>query len=332
MSTIDPRLHLLSEDENARIFRDDIVPKRLDHAVSVQHPVAVFVAGQPGAGKTSTTEAVMDVLAGSGGAIVVNSDYYKPFHPKYDRLLQEDDQTAAPYTSLDGRRWMALAEDWLVQRRANMVIETTMRDPGDFAEPARDLRGHAYRVEVAVLAVPESLSRLGIISRYHDQVQATGHGRLTETANHDASYEGVLNTVRDIDVNYTVDAVAVYRRGHDLLHENTLDAAGRWQGPPEAAHAVMTERSRGWNHAEARGFLTEIRRLGRHLDPSWGTVLAAVDRLADPLLPPGAREAALARESSPTSARSAALPAAITNARPPRSTLSRQPGTTRDRG
>jgi hypothetical protein len=70
----------------------------------------VFVAGQPGAGKTTTTEAVVDRLRERGAPIVVNSDFYKPYHPEYGRLLVSDDKTAAPYTSPDGRRWTAMAE------------------------------------------------------------------------------------------------------------------------------------------------------------------------------------------------------------------------------
>jgi len=59
-----------------------------------------------------------------------------------------------------------------------VLIETTMRDPGDFAEPARMFRDAGYRVETAILAVPESLSRLGI-QRYEEQRRGKGHGRLT---------------------------------------------------------------------------------------------------------------------------------------------------------
>jgi hypothetical protein len=34
-----------------------------------------------------------------------------------------------------GRRWMAQAEAHLIANRVDTIIETTMRDPGDFADP-----------------------------------------------------------------------------------------------------------------------------------------------------------------------------------------------------
>lgn len=305
MSGIDPRRHLLSEEDSRRVFLESIVAKELGGASPVDQPTVLFVAGQPGAGKTRTTQAVVDTLASRGGSVVVNSDYYKPHHPRYRRLLEEDDRTAAPYTSLDGRRWMAQAEEWLIQRRMNVVIETTMRDPGDFAEPARMFRDAGYRAEAAILAVPEAQSRLGIVSRYHEQVTAAGHGRLTETANHDASYIGVLAAARAIDEGGLVDAVAVYRRGNVLLHENSGDDRTGWRHPAEAAATTAQERGRPFTQHEGQAFLTEVRRLHLAMGGSWRPALQEITELARPLIPPGAEAAVLAAASFPQPLRAA---------------------------
>jgi hypothetical protein len=48
-----------------------------------------------------------------------------------------------------------------------------------------------YRV--AVIVLPEAVSRQGIIHRYHEQQQQTGGGRLT-IASAAASYRGILAT------------------------------------------------------------------------------------------------------------------------------------------
>ncbi|GAA4263922.1 hypothetical protein GCM10022255_112850 [Dactylosporangium darangshiense] len=60
---------------------------------------------------------------------------------------------------------MAAAERHLIEHRVDTIIETTMRDPGDFVEPARMFRDAGYRVEAVIMAVPEPLSRLGIVDR-----------------------------------------------------------------------------------------------------------------------------------------------------------------------
>ncbi len=284
MSVIDPRKHLLSEGESQRIFRDRIVPQQLAQGVSQQRPVVVFVAGQPGAGKTKTTESVKAMLDRRGGAIVVNSDYYKPYQPDYGRLLVEDDRNAAPYTSMDGRRWMADAERYLIARRVDTIIETTMRDPGDFVEPARMFRDAGYRVEVAILAVPEAQSRLGIIHRYHDQVRKLGHGRLTARDNHDASYRGVIAAAVIIDRDRIVDVASVYRRGNILLATNQLDEAGQWRWPDVSIAATIgIERQRSWSTEETQLFADVVTDLSRNMGAEWSSELRDLTALAVPL-------------------------------------------------
>lgn len=310
MTDVDPRRYLLPEAESKRIFAEKIIPKELARGVPQEQPVVVFVAGQPGAGKTKTTDAIKRRLDQRGGAIVVNSDFYKPHHPEYSRLLAEDDRTAAPYTSMDGRRWMALAEQYLIDNRVDALVETTMRDPGDFAEPAAMFRAAGYQVEVAILAVPEALSRLGIVQRYHDQVQQLGHGRLTARSNHDAAYQGVQLAAADIDQHRLVDEVKVYRRGNHLLYSNTLDA-GVWREPPATATAIKTERHRPWDPQETQAFAAAVEKLSAEMGPEWRAELQDITRLAEPV---AHREVSLPRLALPASSAARAFPAATRDA------------------
>jgi hypothetical protein len=284
MSELDPRRYLLSDAESRRIFRDEIIGEELAHGVTQARPVVVFVAAQPGAGKTRTTASIKEQLARRGGAIIVNSDFYKPYHPEYSRLLATDDRSAAPYTSMDGRRWMAQAEQYLIEHRIDAIIETTMRDPGDFLEPAAMFRAADYRVEAAIMAVPEPLSRLGILHRYHDQVQQLGHGRLTTRSNHDASYQGVLASAETIDRYRIVDVAAVYRRGNIQLAINYLDADGQWHWPHRSiAQTIDTERRRPWTPEETRAFTSTVTQLATEMGSEWHAELRDIIARAIPL-------------------------------------------------
>lgn len=54
------------------------------HPTSCVHAArVVFVAGQPGAGKTKTTEAIRKRFVDSSGAVGVCGDFYKPQPPMY---------------------------------------------------------------------------------------------------------------------------------------------------------------------------------------------------------------------------------------------------------
>jgi hypothetical protein len=143
---------------------------------------------------------------------------------------------------------MAMAEAYLAKHRINAVVETTMRDPGDFLEPTAMFRRAGYRVEAAIMAVPAPLSRLGILTRYEDLVAADACGRMVEVSNHDASYAGVLSCATAIDDERLVDEVSVWRRGNHLLYSNDLTAKRSWRNPPAAVAAISAERSRLWDY------------------------------------------------------------------------------------
>jgi predicted ABC-type ATPase len=320
LSDVDPRRYLLSEAAARRIFEEEILPEELAAGTPQAAPCVVFVAGQPGAGKTTTTEAVIDRLRARGTPIVVNSDFYKPYHPEYGRLLAEDDKTAAVYTSLDGRRWTAMAEQDLMDRRIDIVIETTMRVRGYFIEQARLFAEAGYQTEAMIMAVPEAMSRLGIVARYHEQVQATGHGRFTPRANHDASYAGVLHAAAEIDEHYLVDVVAVYRRGNELLYGNELQGPATWKQPPGTVAAIEAERSQTWSVAQARGFLHDLQRLGEQLGAEWQPELRSISELGAAHLPAGVQAVVTAESNFPGWAHPTATQTSLPHADSARST------------
>ncbi len=283
----DPSSVRLSEEEARRIFYELIVPHRLAHRERQDRPVAMFVAGQPGAGKTATTRSLLARLSDRGGAIVVDADLYKPYHPQYARLQSENDQLAAALVSPDSGRWMRMAQEWLAEHRIDTITETTMRDQSHFALPVETFQRAGYRIEAAIMAVPEAQSRLGVLNRYDEQVRNAGHGRLTLRDNHDSAYTGVLSTAEAIDQQRLADAVSVYRRGDVLLYANDLTDNGDWRWPPGTRRAIERERARPWTMQESEQFAATYHRLARDLRPELHDELTDIARVAAPLLNPG---------------------------------------------
>lgn len=222
----------------------------------------------------------------------VDSDLFKAYHPAYASLLAEDDQVAAVWVSHDGRRWAARAEGYLRERRADIVVDTTVQNAGYGVQQLREYRRAGYRVETVFLAVPAAQSRLGILARYHGQVAAKGSGRLTPTAKHDASYTGVIDFAAAVDADRLADVVQVIRRGNRLLYSNELAGSSEWRRAAGTVAAIVAERERVLTPVEARALLADLERLTTAAGPEWADQLREVDALADPLLPPGARAAA----------------------------------------
>ena len=256
---VDRTRYVLSEEENERRFRKAIVPQTLTGTPQAQ-PIVVFVAGQTGAGKTAVTSIVEHALAQAGQAVNINLDTYKPFHPQYDELAAADDTTVGAYTSIDGHKWMEKAEAYAIESRVNVLMESAMRDPRDFEEPAARFRTAGYRVEVVILSVHESHSRLGALTRYLDQVQDFGQGRQIDPQIHDACYRGVVRSADSNDTDHLAHNVFVVTRGGHAVYSNHLGEDGQWTRPPGTAQAVTAERDRPRTVEETHQFARSLHR------------------------------------------------------------------------
>ncbi|MDX2692189.1 zeta toxin family protein [Streptomyces ipomoeae] len=325
MTEVDRTLHVLPAAENDRIFREEIVPDTLVGTPQEQ-PVAIIVSGQTGAGKTSITTLATQALADRGAHVNINLDTYKPYHPKFDALMRADDTTAGAYTSIDGHKWMEAAEAYAIDQRFDIVLESAMRDPRDFEEPAARLRAAGYRVEVPVVAVHESMSRLGALDRYLKQVEAFGQGRMIDQGIHDACYAGVVRATASIDDDRLASSVFVVRRDASVVYSNHLDSADQWTRTPGTPQAVTGERDRPWTERESLLFAATTAQTHKRIEqlPPQDRAaplreLGAIAELARPLVHPAA-DIAVHRALGPLWSSAPKLPAVHSSAARSRST------------
>jgi len=284
----DAERYRLPEDENRRVFQEEIVPQLLAGRARQQTPTVVFLVGQPGAGKSRLTEVLAARLNQRGGFVDIDSDLYKPYHPDYDALMARDDTLMAAFTRADGRAWMARAEDYVRTHGLHVIVQETSQNAEAVAEKMSAYRGAGAHVEALFLAVPQAMSNQGIIAWYFEQLTDRGHGRLTVQANADESYLGILALADRIDREPLVDVAGVYRRGEPApRYSNSLDDAGAWTSPPGLRRALEAERARPWTASETDSFLTtqhRLRQVGDQLGPGWTTRLERIDEQAAALL------------------------------------------------
>jgi UDP-N-acetylglucosamine kinase len=286
----------LAPEENERIFRDLIVPREFTGCRPQAQPVVVFIGGQTGAGKTAVTSMVSRAFQHGDGYANANMDFYTPYHPHYERLRQRDEATASAHVRHDTEAWWAKAQEHAISQRYNVVVESAMRSRAEFEDLMPQFRDSGYRVEVALLAVPESLSRLGILYRYWGEVRDVGHGRLIDPSIHDECYRGVVRGASALDQSGLADRVFVFRRNAQVVYSNRLDENRNWVHRPGAANAVVAERSRRWSTQEATWFRSAAGKLRQDIDPRWHGELDQIRGLATRLLPPDPLQPTLSPE------------------------------------
>jgi hypothetical protein len=274
----------MTPEENEEVFRKQIVPAFLTGPPSRERPVAVIVGGQTGAGKTEVTKLVKQQLGEPGTYTNINMDFYNAMHPDFAGWQAEDPATASARVRPDGELWWTKAQEYAIEHRHDVVLESAMRDPSEFEDIAARFHGAGYRVEAALLAVPPALSRLGVLSRYQDEVEEVGTGRYVDPAVHDECCAGVLRGAAAVDAGGLADSAVAYRRSGEVVYANHVDADGNWLEPARLAEAVEEERRRPWTEPERVAYEHDIADLRERAGQEWAAELDAIDRAAAPLL------------------------------------------------
>lgn len=125
----------------------------------------VFIAGQPGSGKSIAQSAVLAQL-GKSDVVPLDGDDLMTYHPRHAELARADDMTAQKLLDVDSGRWWTMAVEHIREQRLDVVISAPLARAEWAGDRMRDFRAAGYRVEVAFVAVHEAHSLLGVVDRY----------------------------------------------------------------------------------------------------------------------------------------------------------------------
>ncbi|MDO4685281.1 MAG: zeta toxin family protein [Corynebacterium sp.] len=181
---------------------------------SVLHPNVIFIGGQPGSGKSVLVEHYRRAL---GGAVVVDSDILRQLHPAMLEISQVAPLRFDVLSNGPVGAWCSTIIDSARQHRCNVIIENTFAQPATILEEAQKFVDCGYVVGFLCLAVPSSVSRLGIVNRFRLASHAGGELRrwTTESA-HTAALLGLPGSMEEF-ISAHVGGVMVTDR--HLLHK-----------------------------------------------------------------------------------------------------------------
>lgn len=282
--------HRLSADEHRWIFDELITPAVLAGVTPRQEPRAVYVVGQPGAGKLLAARMVRRAMR-TGTTRLVGDDF-KASHPDYFQLLRDDPRSAGKAIRHDYRTWFSQAEAYVRRRRGDVLIEAAPGSVEEFLDSALPFAADGYPVELVVLAVREADSRLATVLRYARALQAGGSGRFTTRSGHDTCFGALADIVAVAERHPQIAAITVIRRDGQALMRHEGDGSGR------ASWALAAERLRPYTEQEATAFLQLHHALRRALPRHRGE-LDDIAALARPLMPPHLQPARIGRPYPP---------------------------------
>lgn len=193
--------------------------------------LALYLAGQPGSGKTALRDDILKQRNLENATIVLNTDSLREYHPDYITLLSDkNNYDKAPIiVNEDATAWFKLAEADAKERGLNILYDTTMgaNSMTAFIDGISNNKLAGYSTEIHVLAVNETISKLGVYARYESENAKLGYGRMVSISSHDNNYQNLPKNLNTLVGNTSViDRFAVY--GKTLIqNENGILQNGK---------------------------------------------------------------------------------------------------------
>lgn len=227
----------LSEEAHAAVFRQRILSDfRLDSFSSHEHPMAIILAGQPGAGKGSLGKTVRHEL--SNDVLTVDPDELRDYYPGAGQLRRESPYDWSRHTHADAGQWADELREAAVTGRKNFIFDTTLSNGQWTAGLIKDLQSQGYEVEVRVMAAHKLESELGVDQRFTSNLDKKGHGRYVPEGARDAIYAKVPASLDTIQANIDVP-IRIFNREGAELYDSRSDRRRPGQAPEQARGARL---------------------------------------------------------------------------------------------
>lgn len=208
---------------------------------SPDNPKIIFTGGQAGAGKSNVTDLIKSQL--KSDVAIIDSDIYRAYHPKSEEIQRKYPEIASNLTHQAGARIGNKVRDAALEKGTNILFDQTSRTPQGIkiiGERAAESK-HNYTSELHVIATDKDTSTMRVHQRYEN---GGGHkgGRYVDSEFQTLSYNGVEDTIKEIEDTKAVDKIVVYDRYSKPIYENTVKN-GEWLNKPGAHKTLVSQRN-----------------------------------------------------------------------------------------
>ena len=170
--------------EDVDLISDEILLKDAEGCTSVDNPTAVYIGGQPGAGKSVIS---MGIKKADHNFVEISMDNYRTYHPNYqkieecikehwaDRKMIENDTPGNDIAHFTHNFSGEVVDEVIrkaTDRKYNVAIEWNLREPYQPLNSMKELKDKGYKVNVWSLAVSKYISsdaykmRADIMNKY----------------------------------------------------------------------------------------------------------------------------------------------------------------------
>lgn len=193
------------------------------NAVPQEKPIAVFIVGQPGAGKST----IINSLENKDQFIFIDADQYRNLYDDVNNLKNKDIYEYLNQSGkVSGKTVEYLIDDFSNQKY-NLLIEGTLRNPDVPVHTAELLNNKGYTSNMNVMAVKPEESKLSTIERYltlEEQkinIDKDTLARPVDPKIHDTIAKNLPENLKKVAESNQFNTMSIYTRNDGKIFEQT---------------------------------------------------------------------------------------------------------------
>ena len=235
---IDEVTSLVFCDDDVVDYISDIIFERDSKGCEQsEQPVAVFVGGQPGSGKSVMS---MHLKSKHPDFMEIAMDNYRMYHPDYKRIeeviedhwisreTKENDTPGndiAAFTHVFSGRVSDIMIEKAALEKKNMIIEWNMREPKGPLETMERLKSKGYKILTVIIGVSKNTSEEAYKKRADIMNDGERLMRRVSERFHNGCIQDLPQSVdilkkRGVDTGI-IDQMLIVNRNEELLWDNT---------------------------------------------------------------------------------------------------------------
>ena len=233
-ASVDP----LDPQTHARILEEKIARQKLLGKAAHEHPKAIILGGQPGAGKGGLADSAKDEF--HGDVVTIDPDDLRDYHPRINAFRAANPYTWSGRTHADASQWADELRQAATDGRKNFIFDTTLSHGEWTAELIKDLQSKGYDVEVRAVVAHKLESEWGVDNRFSKQIDTLGHGRYVPAGARDAIYDKVPAGL-DVVHARTDAPIRLFNREGREIYDSRSDVRSPGQVLNEARQARLDD-------------------------------------------------------------------------------------------
>lgn len=203
---------------------DNINKKIYDSIVGeenyIKNKIAYILGGQPGSGKSSFTKHNQNQV-NVKGAIVINGDDYRAFHPNYNQIVSTDIRDMPNKTQPFVNNVIETMLSTLSDENYNLIIEGTLRTSTVSQTTCEKLKSKGYNTSLIIVACDAEISWLSTISRAEEMAKTGEYPRFVPIEKYNTIVSNISHNLDYLRSQNCFDHVLVADRAGNVLYRET---------------------------------------------------------------------------------------------------------------